>query len=157
MTRNLNDRLNNFVNKNPPERNRRALKLASKLIKVSTKDLMNYGKENQGLLSGGLAQSLAYMKGAKIRYFEGDHAGSFITVKNKEECKFIGDYAGSYASFEGTEAGENSMFLGYSAGEGASFEGTKAGINAVFRGKFSGRITSFKGCFAGYNFFLSII
>ena len=136
---NLDNRLNSLITKLSPEESRRALRLFSKLSKITNFELEKLSEDSK-TISSGLAQSVLYARGEKITSFKGLYAGAFITVKDNRKYVFEGNYAGFKSSFEGKHAGRGSSFEGDYAGRRSSFEGKHAGGGVKYKGKITNKI-----------------
>ena len=145
---NLDNRLNSLITKLSPEESRRALRLFSKLSKITNFELEKLSEDSK-TISSGLAQSVLYARGEKITSFKGLYAGAFITVKDGLAYFFKGENAGRGSSFKGENAGRESFFEGITAGYKSSFKGENAGRGSSFKGENAGRGSSFKGENAG--------
>jgi hypothetical protein len=166
-SRDLNERLERLENKysENPSRARRAMSLASRLLKIKESELRDhiYLNSNDGDISNGLAQSLLYMKGENIYVFTGNMAGAYITSNSSQiifkgpsagkGVKFEGDYTGLRVNFNGEGAGAFTKFKGEGAGTFTKFKGEGAGKGAKFEGKYAGLIVKFgKGAGKGAKF-----
>ncbi|HLD88814.1 MAG TPA: hypothetical protein VI894_01260 [Candidatus Nanoarchaeia archaeon] len=102
----INNRLETLISKysENPERGRRFIKLAAKLIKTSNEELNTYIKNNDNSVAG-IYQSLLHTRGEYIKNFDKQYGGTFIEVKHDKKLIFSGENAGEHAKFSGTNAG----------------------------------------------------
>ena len=145
----LNDRVIELIKKyeNRPEKARRALRLASKLVKANNEELeevMNRWEiidtcRDNGPINplSGLIQSMLYLRGEDIQEFDKPFGGAYIEFAKEGEA--------NYAVFSGVFAGEGSLFSGDGSGSYALFSGQGSGNNTEFSGEDSGDEASFKG------------
>lgn len=140
-----------------PERGRRALKLASRMIKIENNYLRyltkNYADKKDSTTLG-LIQSLLHQRGDKITHFKGKYAGAFITATKPKKYSFIGEFAGAGCLFEEDGVCGKSSFQGNFSGAGSTFRGDFSCFMNSFRGYFSGANCLFEGRYAcaGSNF-----
>ncbi|MDY6788409.1 MAG: hypothetical protein SVV03_00435 [Candidatus Nanohaloarchaea archaeon] len=99
----LEERVEKLVDKysEDPEKGRRALKLAAKLIDEDDKTIARY-IDAHDTKAAGLGQSILYERGTPLQKFDKPHGGDFLTFKNDEveTAKFTGYLAAGHSKFQ---------------------------------------------------------
>ncbi len=126
-----------------PEKRRRALELASTLIKADDNELRDYAEKYDGE-GAGLAESILYKRGSleseiendtEIKKFKNIYGGAFLEFDEEREEKLV---------FDGPRSGWNALFK-KDAEKDVEFRGNEAGYkselrdNSVKSAKFTGK------------------